>query len=300
MRLSRAHALACAGLCWLLSPSHLRAEVYMWTDAGGRTHMTDDLSQVPAAFRRSAEKTLDSPAGGRRWNAIDGANAAVHRATAPGAPATAPSDAREPTRQHVLDVQPGGRELVVHAQIDGGLEVRFVVDTGAMLNTIPRRAVQRLGLSIDPDAPVTALMGISGEPILAPIITVRSVRVGSAVVENVEFAVLETMEQGLLGMPFFNHFRVHTDPSRGKLVLEEIDLDSIEGVYGGLDESGWRGQFAWLRDQRERVVAARGRVDPMYSQVHEKLEEAAAYWQRQLDQLELKATRAGVPRAWRE
>jgi clan AA aspartic protease (TIGR02281 family) len=295
MRGTRACAALLASLC-LLAPG-ASAEVYVWTDELGRTHMTDDPSQVPASFRRTAART-GAPAGGGRWNEIDGANAAVHRAAPPGAARDAQPAATG--KRHVLQVQPGGREMVLHAEIDGGVEVRFVVDTGAMLNTIPRKAVRELGLAIEPDAPVTALVGIGGQPMLAPLVTVRSVRVGTVHVENVEFAVLDTMEQGLLGMPFFNRFRVQTDPASGTLTLEEIAIDGIEGIYGGLDEGGWRQQFAWLRYQRERVAAARRTLDPMYGQIHEKLEEAAAYWQAQLDQLDQKASRAGVPRAWRE
>jgi hypothetical protein len=280
---------------WLLAPA-VSAEVYVWTDAAGNAHMTDDLSQVPAPYRRTASQPPAAPQADHRWNAI-GTTAAVPRDPTP---ALAGPPEPKPGRQHVLQVQPGGRELVVDAELEGRVGQRFVVDTGAMLNTIPRRAVQQLGLRIEPETPVTALVGISGQPILAPLVTVRSVRVGSAEVENVEFAVLDTLDRGLLGMPFFNHFRVHTDPALGRLVLEEVDLRGVEGVFEGLDESGWRQQFAWLRYQRDRVVEARRTVDPMYTEIHEHLEQVASYWQQQLDQLEQKASRAGVPRAWRE
>ena len=133
-----------------------------------------------------------------------------------------------------------------------------------------------------------------------PLITVRSVQIGSAVVENVEMAVLDTMSTGLLGMPFFNNFRVELDPTRGTLVLEDIDINSIEGVYGGLDQITWRKKFrlvraqlAMLRDQLARMP------EENVAQVVE-LEQQESYWDDQLRRLDLKATRAGVPRAWRE
>ena len=54
-------------------------------------------------------------------------------------------------------------------------------------------------------------------------------------------------------MPFFNNFRVSLDPTRGTLVLEEIDINSIEGIYGGLNQTAWRTKFRQVHGQLERV-----------------------------------------------
>jgi hypothetical protein len=101
-------------------------------------------------------------------------------------------------------------------------------------------------------------------------------------------------------LPFFNNFRVELDPTRGILTLEDVDINSIEGVYGGLGQTAWRqkfrqvrGQLARVRDQLERLPREN------VAQVAE-LEEKGSYWDRQLRRLEQKATRAGVPRGWRE
>ena len=69
-------------------------------------------------------------------------------------------------------------------------------------------------------------------------------RIGTVYVENVEMAVLDTMSSGLLGMPFFNHFQVNIDPAQGELRLTEIDLEKVDGVYGGMGEDAWRQRFA--------------------------------------------------------
>jgi hypothetical protein len=136
-----------------------------------------------------------------------------------------------------------------------------------------------------------------------PVITVARVEVGSAVVENVEMAVLSTIQQGLLGMPFFNHFRVHTDPATGRLTLEEIDLDSVEGVYGGLGEKVWRLKFAQIHGQLEMLNDLKENIPSYFETASgpyvEQIEEKEEYWRAQLEDLEDKATRASVPAVWR-
>ena len=188
----------------------------------------------------------------------------------------------------------------VFASLNGGRGIPFIVDTGAMLNTIPREAVQELGIRIGEDSPVTAVTGIGGKTMLVPVVTIRTVDLGGAIVENVEMAVLDTMSSGLLGMPFFNNFKVQTDPSRGTLTIEELDLNAIEGIYGGHDEKTWRRKFGWVRYQRNRLKTYRHELPDEYITVHERLERSEIYWEQQLELLEMKASRAGVPRAWRE
>ncbi len=101
-------------------------------------------------------------------------------------------------------------------------------------------------------------------------------------------------------MPFFNNFRVELDPARGTLVLEEIDINSIEGIYGGLDQIVWRNKFRQARGQLALVRARLARMPEENVAKVADLEKRESYWDAQLNQLELKATRAGVPRGWRE
>ncbi len=285
----------CSVLCLLAASAS--GEIYQWVDVDGRVHMTDDLSQVPASQRLSAKREVNGSAASRGWN-----NVAI-----PPSSSAPPASARprwepvaDPGRKHVLGVQRAGSEIRLIATLNGSLAWPYVADTGATLNTIPRSAVDRLGLTIDENTPTTVVSGIGGVGLQVPVVTLRSVRIGTAAVENVEMAVLDTMTTGLLGMPFFNNFRVELDPSRGRLVLDEIDINSIEGIYGGLGQIAWRGKFRQVRGQLALVRAKLERMpEENVAQVAD-LEERETYWDEQLTRLELKATRAGVPRAWRE
>jgi hypothetical protein len=160
--------------------------------------------------------------------------------------------------------------------------------------------VQQLGIEVSRDAPVIGMAGVSGPPMRAPLVEIESVRVGTAVVENLEMAVIDTLDTGLLGMPFFNHFKTQIDPAQGVMTLEELAPGSIEGAYGGYDESMWRRKYAQIRREQERLDALLEQVPSSYTTIIEKLEAERDYWDRQLEQLEDRAQRAGVPHAWRD
>ena len=179
----------------------------------------------------------------------------------------------------------------------------FKVDTGASLNTIPAWAVKEMGIEIDSDTPTISLVGISGKPARVPLVIIPSVRIGSVYVENVEMAVLDTMSSGLLGMPFFNHFQVNIDPAQGELRLTEIDLDKVDGIYGGMGEDAWRQRFGQLHHRLALIRKARDAVPDESATVAElylqRLDEEEAKVQGQLDALEDRAQAAGVPPSWR-
>ena len=286
----------------LAAPAPASSEVYTWTDERGRVHMTDDLSRVPEAHRREAaqarRRAITAP---REWNAVGPGKASG--AEPSSAAGTRVQEKEDKARVHVLGVERAGAEMRVTAELDGGTRAPFIVDTGAMLNTMPAWVAEEMGFAFDEDTPSTVVRGISGKPMMVPIVTVGSVRIGGAQVDDVDFAVLATQRRGLLGMPFFNHFKVSTDPTRGTLTLEEIDLDGVEGVYGGQNEQAWRRDFRFLNHMLEQVEQYREGLPTGiagYEDAFEKLDQMERYWEAQLEALELKASRAGVPRAWRE
>jgi hypothetical protein len=294
----RTHAFALvACLCGCLAAAGARAELYQWTDERGQVHVTDDPSQVP----RGQSVTVEPQRTRKRSS----------RETPPPAPAVhskalaVETVAPESTtgRTHVLRFARAGQEISLDVALADRVACNFKADTGASLNTLPRWAADELGLDIDADTPTISLVGVSGQPMRVPIVTVPSVRVGTVYVENVEMAVLDTMSSGLLGMPFFNRFQANIDPLKGELRLTEIDLTGVEGIYGGMGEDAWRQRFRQLRYQLAEVRRARDAVPPeseTAAQAYlERLDREEARVQAQLDELDERAHVAGVPPAWR-
>ena len=278
-----------------------RAELYQWTDEHGQVHVTDDASQVPKGQSVTVEPQRTRRSGAqneaKRETAPEVHSKALALETAP--PETLP----KPGRTHVLHFERAGQEIGLEVTIGDRVVCNFKADTGASLNTLPRWAADELGIEIDADTPTISLVGVSGKPMRVPVVTVPSVRVGTVYVENVEMAVLDTMNSGLLGMPFFNRFQAQIDPMKGELRLTEVDLSAVEGVYGGMGEDSWRQRFRQLHYRLAEIRKAREAVPPESETAAqsflERLDSEEARVQSQLDELDERAHAAGVPAAWR-
>jgi predicted aspartyl protease len=292
MRLLLLMGLLLPGVCLLAAPA--RAEFYQWVDPQGQVHMTDDLSQVPPAHRAAARRA--AKATGRdsapRWNSID---SKPQPASVPAEP-----ESSDEARVHVIPVERAGTRLTVLALLNGATRAWFKVDTGAEVNMIPRSVVDALGIQIDESTPTMAVVGISGQPMRLPIITLEEIRLGEASVKKVDMVVNDRRSQGLLGMTFFNHFKVHTDPAGGKLMLEEVDLDGVDGVYGGFGESYWRREFRSLHSQLEQIERQRQLVPSTHVTWRDRLDHQESRLRNRLGDLHERASRGGVPQAWRE
>ena len=275
----------------LAPPPGVSDELYKWVDERGHTHWTDDLSRIPPRHRRGMEASKFPSA----------------PIVAPLAPASLEPDP-EPEEEgldpgparHVIPIEKAGLEVHVVALVNGRRAVPFKVDTGAMVNTMPRSWVEELGISVEPAERKIVVVGIGGQPQLVPVIRLRQVDVGGAIVENVDVAVLDTMRVGLLGMPFFRNFRVDLNPVTGLLTLEDVDLSQVEGLYGGYPESYWRTSFRMITAQLEVIREYREVIPEGLAHLHVQLDEAASYWGVEQERLDIEASRAGVPRAWRE
>jgi hypothetical protein len=292
-------ALVCLTSCLLAAG--VRAELYQWTDEHGQVHVTDDASKVPkgksVTFDPQRARTR-APAAARP--AAPAKNAlAIEKAAPPAKAAPIQPKPPEVSRTHVLQFQRASHEISLDVTLADRVVCNFKADTGASLNTIPRWAIDELGIEIDPDAEKISVVGVGGVVMSVPLVIIPSLRVGTVFVENVEMAVLDTMTSGLLGMPFFNGFKVAIDPAEGELRLTELKQGSVEGVYGGVGAEVWRQRFAQLNEQIAALQKARDSI-PSEAETSrhgyiQRLEREEARLQRQLDELEDRAQAAGVP-----
>lgn len=306
MRTFAIAAVACLASC--LIAAELRAELYQWTDEHGQVHVTDDGAKVPTGKPVSLEPTR-----GRALEKDELGAKKASPALETGTPTRAATNRAltveraqprvEPGRVHVLRFERAGREISLDATLDDRVVCNFKADTGASLNTMPRWAADELGIEIDEDTPTISVVGVSGQPMRVPVVMLQSVRIGTVYVENLEVAVLDTMNSGLLGMPFFNRFRVAIDPSEGELRLTELEPEASVGIYGGLGEASWRERFHQLEAQLTAIQRARDSVPPeaetAAQSYFKRLDREEAKVQRQLEELEDRALAAGVPASWR-
>jgi clan AA aspartic protease (TIGR02281 family) len=279
---TRRCGIALAATLLLAAPA-AGGEIYRWTDARGNVHFTEDLSQVPPAQRAAAEE------------------AAQRRAAAPSrlqtyeAPASRPRPAAFTGRRvlHVPFVKRGGA-MLVQVRINDRVTAPFLVDTGASDVAIPAAVAARAGIRVDPDAP-RALYQTANGLVSKPLVTLESVEVGEARMEDVRGSISDSMEVGLLGGTFFNNFTFQIDPAASVLTLIRNDR-----VRRGLSERQWRDRFREVRGKLERVERYLGENELTRDDRVAQLEDARDRLARDLETLEREADRADVPHGWRE
>lgn len=117
-----------------------------------------------------------------------------------------------------------GGVLLVPVHIEG-LDVEFLVDTGAAYTALSRDLMALLRLTVDPQHTVTVAPA-HGELVTVPKLTLAEVRLGGTRVPDVEALVLAFPQalrlDGLLGMNVLRQFRVTLESDTGTLVLRPL------------------------------------------------------------------------------
>lgn len=280
-------------LALLLAPLAAAAEIYQWTDEQGRIHFTQDLSQVPARHRSQAELRALAPPEAGRFQTYSQPAAPAPQATPMRGAAGAPG------RQIRVPVARAGTGMVVNVLLDGSLTAPFLVDTGATDVLIPAKLAKRLGIQPGPETRSKNYRTANGVVTQATVM-LRSVDLGGAVVENVPASISPSLEIGLLGLSFFNHFTYHIDAAAGVLTLVPNDLAESGGILGGRSEAQWRAEYQDLRARLDAVDREYARKSTSKAREREHLEQQRAALLGDLALLDSEADRARVPMRWRD
>jgi clan AA aspartic protease (TIGR02281 family) len=204
----------------------------------------------------------------------------------------APAD-RPGRRVYQIPVDPAGGALVVVVRINDLVSAPFVVDTGASDVVLPEALAEALGLRPDRRTPQQTY-GTANGAVRVPVVTLESVQVGEARVENVRAAILPNVAMGLLGLSFFDHFAYSIEREQGLLTLVRE-----EGAPAP-NEGHWRRRFATLRAQLHAVEGRMGGLTSAHTRLQEDLEAQKTALEAELGALDLEADRAGVPQSWRQ
>lgn len=283
-------------ICFLIAVlvglgSNAYGQMYKWVDEKGTTHFADDLSKIPEKYRQDAEirkvpKEVPRPETTEKPSLLFDSPKVAERETI--------ANEVHLFRSHELLLT----EVILH----GRVKRHFIVDTGASFTLINRQTAKELGLVVNESTPVIPIYTVS-DMIFAPLVTLQSVRVGNAEVENVE-ALIHNMPSdsgGLLGNSFLNKFRVVIDAVNGKMTLFSMQGKPSPDRPGGYNRDYWTGQFRFY----QRNLAELRRIKAKYegrgaSSDLNRVNNSIRFFENQLDDLERKASFAGVPRNWRE
>ena len=269
----------------LIVPFVARAEVYKWIDEKGNIHFTDDPSKIHEKYRTDAES---------RKVPKEAATLGVE--SKPSPPVTKAPESKgfkvQLSRKH------GTWETEVI--LNGKMKKPFTVDTGASFTLIDERTAKELNVTVDEDTPIIPISTASGWGFV-PLVTLKSVRVGEAELQNVEAVVL-TMPSGggLLGNTFLNKFGVHIDSTNEKMTLSPTEGKPSPDHPGGHSKDYWISQFRFYNQMLADLNDARtyyqrqGKMSEL-----RRVDKAVQYFENQLNEWERRASFAGVPRNWR-
>jgi clan AA aspartic protease (TIGR02281 family) len=273
----------------------VEADVYKWTDESGRLHFTQDLSQVPARYRKRAGEQAAQRETSRSPVQTYGATPLPARAAPSGG---GPRDAQAPGETYYIRVQRAGTNMMVNVRLNNSVTAPFLIDTGASDVLVPAALAKRLGLSLE--GARTQRYSTANGVVEQKVVMLRSVAVGDAVVEDVPASVSDGMSVGLLGLSFFNHFNYNIDAANGVVTLTRNNLAASGHIKGGRSQAQWQSEFGGLK---QRIASARDEYEnkaEAKSRERRRLEAELAELRRQLDLLEDEADAARVPMSWRD
>jgi len=276
----------------LAAPS--AAEIYKWVDADGRIHFTTDLTQVPAGQRRESERGAETRAGSDRVQFHE-----ISRDAPPAAHRAARGRGGAGRQTYTVRVPPGATSMHVLVELNDRVTAPFIIDTGASDVVIPRAVADELGIRPGPDT-LTMQYRTANGVIESPVVTLDSVNLGGARVEGVLASISDTLQIGLLGLTYFNHFQYEVDAARGLVHLTANGVAESGAVRGGRSEAQWRSTFGSLRKRMEAVQEEIERTPDSRSRKHDGLELERGRLLDQLARLEAEADHARVPHGWRE
>ncbi len=264
-------------------------EMYRWVDEKGTVHFTDDLSSIPERYRDDAE-TRKPPK-----------ETATPKPQEKSQPLLPEKDS-EP-EGITVDLVRSGEVSFTEVVLNESIKQHFIVDTGASFTVISREAANELGIRIDENTPFIPIATASSV-IFDPLVTLRSLRVGQAEVENVDALVhnLPGRSAGLLGNSFLSKFKVVLDSVQGKMTLYSLQGAPSPERPGGYGRDFWVSQFrlyARVLDElnkTKRGYEGRGGSGSELVRVNS----AIRYFENQLNELDRRASLAGVPRNWRQ
>jgi clan AA aspartic protease (TIGR02281 family) len=279
----------------LLIAGSSTAEIYKWKDHQGRLHFAQDLSQVPSEHRAQAEASVRAPRSSREIQ--------IYEPTPPAARSTHSRSTRSksPTSRpkvHRIKVTPSGNSMRVNVRLNDDVIAPFLIDTGATDVVLPMGVARELGLDLD--SARTQHYRTANGMVESHVVTLDSVELGGARVENVPASISRSMSVGLLGLSYFNHFRYRVDPAAGVVTLEDNGMVESGTIRGGRSEKQWRNEFRRLAARRDAIETLIDDADSKGARHKQKLRDAYDETDRQLEVLDDEADEARVPMRWRD
>ena len=253
-------------------------ELYRWVDEKGTLHFTDNFNSIPEKYRDKVER--------RRLPS------AREPSTPPLQPQLGQSQPASQPQRFVVPFTRSGNAIIVEALVNGRGPIEFILDTGASLTLIPIAQAKKIGVDPEKGDPIP-VTGVGGT-VIVPLVQIDSINLGGAKVSNLEAAIHPRFgKSGLLGMDFLSGFRVDINYAGNQVTLEHQP-----GPHAGYSSLWWQQKFRYLHDRKK--LFERVRSNASSEQQRSFADQRLRAIEKKINDLEIRASQAGIPRKFRQ
>jgi predicted aspartyl protease len=255
-------------------PPAFSQEFYRWTDDKGAVHFTDNIYSIPEKYRGQVQKRQYVPP------------------PQSSTPALEPDSKQPQTARVTVPFERQGNLVIVEGVVNRSVPVKFILDTGAEISTLPRSLGPQLG--VDPGGGVLMTMKGMGGSVDVPLVEVNSIAVGAAEGPNIDVLLTDTPvpNTGLLGTDFLSDFKVDIKYGENQIVLEPR-----ERSYGGHTFEWWQKKFRMFNALKKKYETLR---DAQGAPGNEIVAKQLLNVEQRIIDLETRASQAGIPREFRQ
>ena len=254
------------------------AKIYKWTDDTGNIHYTDSPLEIPRKYRDKdkIETVKEGPA--------DPTDPVI---------INRPGIAGRVVKVPRVDVNGG---FFAEVLLNGKVKASLLVDTGASMVTLSEKIGEQLGFKSYANMPKIPFNTAGGQ-VMAPLLILRSVKVGSAKAVDVEANInphLGGLGDGLLGMTFLGEYKGEVDKGASVMSLSPL-FKRGETLWEGKNAEWWKTRLGGYSKQAwnyDRGASFYRKDDPVKSRGLEKLSD---FYQKLYDNTKNRAVRVGVP-----
>ncbi len=269
----------------LLFPHSVFAKIYKWKDEKGKTHYTDNPSKIPKQYNKKGSN-LETVSGGPPD--LEAVPVSIHFPTN-----------RRSGGKHIIPLKKvSGGNYSVETIINGNVRADLMLDTGASLVILSDRISKLLKLK-NLDKGPQMQFSTAGGTISSPLLILKKVQVGSAIVRNVEASINPHMGMmdGLLGMSFLSEYQMEVRSSSNELVLKRHKSKG-EPLWDGHTAKWWKTKYDGYTNSIRQYQGFQHMVRGQSKKVKDA-KKMVKYYEKLHRALEQRADRAGLPKKYR-
>ncbi len=265
------------------------AGIYSYRDDKGVVHFTDEIFNIPGKYRENKQGPRN-----------DYENKNIYRVIpSPSFARSFPRSVSSSEEIQVPLIPAGGGNFLVDTVLNGHINARLMLDTGASLITLTEEIGRKLGVSTLPGSAELPFNTAAGEDWM-PLVGLEMVAVGSAKTRLIEASINSHIKEidGLLGMSFLGEFRFEIDRINKRLTLKPLqNLNELSWD----DKSGgwWKSRF---EHYDKTIKSYSSRASFLLRHGHKKalnMQKTVELYKSLLQKLESRASIFGLPASFR-